>query len=78
MKKRIKYTNEPMKLRLIPDFLPPPQRLRLKNARVKVTVEVTQESVDFYRAHARGREYREMMARLLDLYAAQYRKSKAG
>ncbi|HMB95847.1 MAG TPA: hypothetical protein VKK61_07385 [Tepidisphaeraceae bacterium] len=80
MKKRIKYTDEPMKLRLIPDFLPPPNQLRVKTSRVKVTLEVARESLDFYKTHTRGgrAEYRRMMEQLLDFYASRHARSKAG
>jgi len=80
MKKRIKYSDEPMMLRVVPDFLPPPDRLRLKQSRVNVTLEVARESLDFYKTHTRGGRdgYRVLMQQLLDLYASRYGKSKAG
>lgn len=36
MKKAIKYTNEPIRARIIKDFLPPPGKLRHKKSAVKV------------------------------------------
>jgi len=80
MKKRIQYSDEPMELRIVADFLPPPNQLRPKRSRVKVTVEVAKESLEFYRSQTRGErdEYRAMMGQLLDLYATRFAKSKAG
>jgi uncharacterized protein YuzE len=40
MKKRIKYTDEPMEAHVIPDFLPPPDKLRLRRSAVRVTYDV--------------------------------------
>jgi hypothetical protein len=41
MKKKIKYTNEPMgKLKVIKDFLPPPEKLVLKEENVKITISL--------------------------------------
>jgi hypothetical protein len=39
MKSKIKYTDEPMgKLKVVSDFLPPPDQLVLKEDNVKVTL----------------------------------------
>ena len=41
MKSKIKYTDEPMgKLRVIKDFLPPPDKLVMKEENVKVTISL--------------------------------------
>jgi hypothetical protein len=74
MKKRIRYGDEPMDLRVVPDFLPPPEELRLKQSRVKVTLEVSRESLDFYKAQS-GRDpegHLRMMQQLLDIYASRH------
>jgi hypothetical protein len=50
MKSRIKYTDEPMgKLRVEKDFLPPPDKLVLKEENVKVTISLKKSSVEFFR-----------------------------
>jgi len=50
MKSRIKYTDEPMgKLRVMKDFLPPPDKLVLKEENVKVTISLKKSSVEFFR-----------------------------
>ena len=54
MKSKIKYTEEPMgELRIIKDFLPPPDRLVLKEENVKVTISLKKESVDFFKKQAK-------------------------
>lgn len=50
MKKKIKYTNEPMgKVRVVTDFLPSPEELALKDETVKVTISISKASVDFFK-----------------------------
>ena len=46
MKNKIKYTEEPMgKLRIVKDFLPPPDQLVLKEENIKVTISLNKSSV---------------------------------
>jgi hypothetical protein len=74
MKKQI-YTDEPMgKLRVIADFLPPPEELFPKREGVKVTLTVDKESVDFFRkrAHGAGLKYQRMMREVLREYSHRY------
>jgi predicted DNA binding CopG/RHH family protein len=73
MKKKIKYTNEPMgKVRIVSDFLPSPKDLVLKDETVKVTISLSKASVDFFKEEARKHktQYQKMIRRLLDEYAA--------
>lgn len=51
MKKHtFKYTNEPIgKIKIIDDFLPPPNQLIVKEETVKVTLALTKETVDFFK-----------------------------
>ncbi len=45
MKSKIKYTDEPMgKVRVIKDFLPPPDKLVVKEENVKVTISLKKSS----------------------------------
>lgn len=77
MKSKIKYTEEPMgKLRVIKDFLPPPEQLILKEENVKVTIALKKSSIDFFKKEARKHRtsYQKMIRRLLDLYASQHQK----
>ena len=75
MKKKIKYTDEPMgALKVVRDFLPPPDQLALKEEQVKVTISLSKKSVDFFKDVARRNHtsYQKMIRRVIDLYSAQY------
>jgi predicted DNA binding CopG/RHH family protein len=77
MKKRaIKYTNEPIgHINLVADFLPSPEQLVLKEERVKVTLALTKESVDFFKKAAKKQHthYQTMIRALLEQYTEHYR-----
>ena len=73
MKERIKYTNEPLgKVKVIPDFLPSPEELALKDETVKVTIALSKTSIDFFKKEAKkyNTQYQKMIRRLLDEYTA--------
>lgn len=75
MKRKIKYTNEPMgELRAVKDFLPPPKELVLREDAVKVTMFLSKSSFDFFKKEAKrqGVPYQRMIRRILDLYAEHY------
>lgn len=75
MKKDDGYTDEPIgPLRIIKDFLPPPEQLILKDDGVKVTISLSKRSVDFFKSHARKSKipYQRMIRRVLDEYAKAY------
>jgi hypothetical protein len=74
MSRKIKYTDEPMELEVIPNFLPPPEELVLKEDGVKVTISLSRRSVDFFKAAAARNHtsYQRMIRRLLDRYADRY------
>ncbi len=75
MKSKTKYTNEPLEMELVEDFLPSPDQLALKQDTVKVTIGLSKPTVDFFKAQARQNhtQYQKMIRRLLDLYAARFR-----
>lgn len=75
MKKRIKYTDEPMELKVIDDFLPPPEKLAIKEESIKVTITLSKSSVEFFKRHAKNQhnKYQKMIRQVLDHYAAHYR-----
>lgn len=78
-KQRVKYTDEAIgKVKIIPDFLPPPEKLALKEETVKVTISLTKESVDFFKDQAESRHtnYQKMIRQLLDQYATHYLRHK--
>jgi hypothetical protein len=75
MKKRIKYTNEPIgEVHVVRDFLPPPDQLVFREEAIKVTLALSRRGVEFFKAEAaRHRtQYQEMIRRLLDQYAEHY------
>jgi hypothetical protein len=76
MKAKIKYTDEPLgKLRIVDDFLPPPEDLLFKEENVKITITLSKDSVDFFKNEAKkhNTQYQKMIRRLLDLYAAHHK-----
>ena len=78
MKSKIKYTNEPMgKLKVVDDFLPPPDQLVLKEDNVKVTIALKKSSVEFFKKEAKKRHtsYQKMIRQLVDWYTSRYQKS---
>jgi hypothetical protein len=75
MKRNKGYTDEPLgRIQIIEDFLPPPDQLVLKDDGVKVTISLSQKSVDFFKAHAKksNTSYQRMIRRLLDEYVGHY------
>ena len=78
MKGKIKYTDEPIgKVKVISDFLPPPEELALKDQTVKVTISLSKTSVDFFKKEAKkyNTQYQKMIRRLLDEYTAHQQSS---
>ena len=59
-------------VRVIPDFLPSPEELVLKDETIKVTISLSKMSVDFFKKEAKkyNTQYQKMIRRLLDDYAA--------
>lgn len=81
MKEKIRYTDEPMQVgRVIPNFLPPPERLIFKEDAVKVTISLSAKSVYFFKTEAakRGVQYQRMIRRLLDAYVEAFEPPGAG
>ena len=75
MKSRIKYVDEPMgKLKVIRDFLPPPEELALKENKVKITISLSRSSIDFFKKEAKRNRtsYQKMIRRVIDSYASHY------
>jgi hypothetical protein len=77
MKSKIKYSDEPMgELRVVKDFLPPPDQLVLKEENVKVTIALRKSSVEFFKKEAQRHRtsYQKMIRRVIDWYASQYQR----
>ena len=69
------YTDEPLgNVRVIDDFVPRPEDLVFKEENVKVTLELSRRSVEFFKREAKKHhtQYQKMIRRLLDLYAERH------
>ena len=78
MKSKVKYTDGPMgEMKIIDDFLPPPEKLGFKNESVKITISLSKDSVDFFKDQAERNKtgYQTMIRDLLDFYARRYQSS---
>ncbi len=77
MRRKIKYTDEPMgELKVIKDFLSPPEQLILKEDNLKVTISLSKSSMDFFKKQAvkHHTSYQKMIRRVVAYYASHYRK----
>lgn len=75
MKKRIVYSDEDIgKVRIVPDFLPPPDQLAFREDEVKVTLALSKRSVAFFKAEAKKHRtpYQRMIRRLVDAYVRRF------
>ena len=73
MNKQIHYTDEPIgDVRLVADFLPSPEELKLKSENTKVTISLSTESIAFFKQAAKENhmQYQKMIRELLDEYVA--------
>ena len=73
MKRKIKYTDEPMgKVKVVKDFLPSPEELAFKEETVKVTISLSKSSIEFFKNEAKRHhtQYQKMIRRLLDEYVS--------
>lgn len=75
MKKKRKYSDEPIELEVIEDFLPPPEKLSLKKKNIKVTLTLSKESVEFFKKIAKKRRYpyQKMIRKVVDYYVSHYK-----
>ena len=75
MTAKIRYTDESLgKLKVVPDFLPAPEELAIREEGVKVTIALSKRSVEFFKREAErhGTQYQRMIRRLLDTYARHH------
>lgn len=75
MKKKIKYTNEPIQLgKRAKDFLPSPAELALKEKTTRITINLNQASLTVFKKEARRLRvpYQRLLRTIVDLYAKQY------
>ena len=70
--KTVKYTTGDIgRVRVIGDFLPSPDDLVVRDDNVKVTLQLSRRSVDFFKRAAKARRvpYQRMIRALVDQYA---------
>ena len=75
MSKKIRYTNERLTMgERVTDFLSPPSALVKREPTTKVTLELTQSSLVFFKKQAKRAHvpYQRMLRSLIDAYAKQY------
>ena len=71
-KKTVRYTEgEIGKVKVVKDFLPPPDQLVLREENVKVTLSLSRRSLEFFKREASKRRvpYQRMIRALVDAYA---------
>ena len=71
MSTRIRYTDEPLgRIQIVPDVLPSPAELALREEGVKITLSLSRRSIDFFKLEAARHHshYQRMIRRLLDAY----------
>lgn len=76
MRKKIKYTDEPMeKVRRVEDFLPSPEELAFKEETIKITISLSKRSIEFFKNEAAlyNTQYQKMIRNLLDEYSVHHR-----
>lgn len=75
MKKRIKYSNEKLgRLEIVEDFLPAPEELVFKEENIKVSINLSKSSLEFFKKLAKenGSQYQKVIRNLLDTYSTRY------
>ncbi len=78
--KKNKYSDEPLgEIKIVKDFLPPPENLILKDETVKITLSLTKSSIDFFKQQAEQHhtQYQKMIRTLLDQYSSHYESRKS-
>jgi predicted DNA binding CopG/RHH family protein len=61
-------------VRVVDDFLPPPEELAFREETVKVTIALSKASVEFFKQEAAKHQvsYQKMIRRLLDEYTLRH------
>ena len=75
MTNKINYSDGPMdEVRVVEDFLPPPEELAFREETIKVTIVLSKASVEFFKQEAAKHQvpYQKMIRRLLDEYTLRY------
>ena len=75
MTNKINYSDGPIdEVRVVQDFLPPPEELAFREETIKVTIALSKASVEFFKHEATKHQvsYQKMIRRLLDEYALRH------
>ncbi|MCP5512451.1 MAG: CopG family transcriptional regulator [Leptospiraceae bacterium] len=81
MKKKTIYKNAPDEIgdaivssKIIKDFLPDPEDLVFKEETVRVTINLSKQSIDFFKKESLrlGVPYQRMIKNLIDIYAQKH------
>jgi predicted DNA binding CopG/RHH family protein len=74
----VEYTDEPMELTVIDDFLPSPEELILEEKRARVTINLSASSVAYFKREARKHrtQYQKLIRYVLDHYASSLSRAK--
>mgnify|MGYP001558646530 CR=1 FL=1 len=75
MKKKIKYSEEKIgNVKIVKDFLPRPEELVFKEDTVKITLNLSKSSIEFFKeiAQKHGSQYQKVIRNLLDRYTTHY------
>lgn len=75
MKKKTKYRDEHIgDVKVVKDFLPRPEELIFKEDTVKITLNLSKSSIDFFKdvAQKHGSQYQKVIRNLLDSYTSHY------
>jgi predicted DNA binding CopG/RHH family protein len=64
-------------VRVLKDFLPPPDQLVLNDESVKITISLRKSSVEFFKREAQKNHtsYQKMIRQVIDLYTAHFQKN---
>ena len=74
--KEINYTDEPMQMgRRVEDFLPRPEELVFRPKGVKVTITLSEESIEYFKQQGERLQtpYQRMIRNLIDEYVRHMR-----
>jgi len=77
MKMKIKYSDEKIgRIKVVKDFLPTPEELVFKEDTVKITLNLSKSSVEYFKELAKKHDsqYQKVIRTLLDNYTAVYSK----
>lgn len=84
MKRKMRYREAPKPVAEalaasdpIDDFLPPPEKLIFKRPSIKVTLALSEESIEFFKKKAKDHRvpYQAMIREVVQRYVERYRKA---